>query len=349
MPFSVPQAGSAPPATAAPAPAPAAPPPEEPEPPAAEQPAPVESAPAEEAAAAEEAAPQAEPAEPPRTTPGARPPASETGAQEAAREPGTFDKAPPRGLIIGVAAGLGLLVVIGGVLVVYKLAKRAPPAAAMEALTAAQTDADKDTLASIASAESKVHDALDAAGSRTRFPEATALLARVEIQWADALNDQAAQLAEKGSDDARTEQLQAQAKAKLKSAFDFLSPALEANKESPDLQLAFADYYRAWLPSKMNRYLTNVKSDPRAALIQGMALAQDEEGATKAIPLLKSALATSPQSARIHYRLALAQLAAKDEAAARASANEVLRLSPQHERAKALLEQLGPASTGAPK
>jgi len=353
MPFSVPQAGSAPPAVAAPAPAPAAPPPEEPEPPAAEEPGPVESAPAEEpAATAEEAAPQAAgPAEPTRTTPGVRPPAGEAGVQEAAREPGTFDKAPPRGLIIGVAAGLGLLLVIGGGLVAYrKLAKRPPSAAAMDALTAAQADADKDTLASIASAESKVHDALDAAGSRTLFPEATAQLARVEIQWADALNDQAAQLAEKGSDDARTAQLQAQAKAKLKSAFDFLSPALKANKESPDLQLAFADYYRAQrLRSSMNRYLTNVKSDPRAALIEGMALSQDEEGATKAIPLLKSALATSPQSARIYYRLALAQLAAKDEAAARASANEVLRLSPQHERAKALLEQLGPASTGAPK
>jgi len=68
-------------------------------------------------------------------------------------------------------------------------------------------------------------------------------------------------------------------KAKLKSAFDRLAPALKASKDSPDLQLALADYYRAQrLPSSMNRYLANVKDDPRAALILGMAAAQEEMG-----------------------------------------------------------------------
>jgi len=285
--------------------------------------------------------------------PGAEPPeeAAEGEADEAAPEPGTFDKAPPRGLLIGVAAGLALLLVIGGVLVAYrKLALRPPPPAAVEALATAQADADKDTLASLASAESKARDAVDVAGPRARFPEATAALARVEIQWADAFNDQAAQLAERSADDARAAQLQAQAKAKLKSAYDRLAPALKANKDSPDLQLAFADYYRAQrLPSSMNRYLANVKDDPRAALILGMAATQEEEGAPKAIPLLKAALATSPRSARVNYRLAVAHLAAKDESAARADLQETLRLSPQHERAKALLEQIGPASTAGQK
>jgi len=341
LPFSVPRAASAPVATPAAAPqAPAA----------LEEPGPTEPENSEETAAAAEAGPEA--AVPTAAqAPSTRPPESDAGAEEAAPEPGTFDKAPPRGLIIGVAVGLALLIAIGGGLVGYrKLARRPPAAAAVEALTSAQADAEKDTLASIASAESKARDAVEAAGARARFPEATALLARIEIQWADALSDQAAQLAEKGSDDARLAQLQIQAKGKLKSAFDLLSPALKANRNSPDLQLAFADYYRAQrLPSSMNRYLTNVKDDPRAALIQGMAQAQDEEGATKAIPMLKAALATSPQSARIQYRIAAAQLAAKDETSARASLNEALRLSPQHERAKALLEQLGPASTAAPK
>jgi len=295
----------------------------------------------------------AESAAPAEALPGAEPPeqAGEGEADEAAPEPGTFDKAPPRGLLIGVAAGLALLLVIGGGLVAYrKLARRPPPPAAVEALATAQADADKDTLASIASAESKARDAVEVAGPRARFPEATAALARVEIQWADAFNDQAAQLAERSADDTRAAQLQAQAKAKLKSAFDRLAPALKANKDSPDLQLAFADYYRAQrLPSSMNRYLANLKDDPRAALILGMAAAQEEEGAQKAIPLLKAALATSPRSARVNYRLAVAHLAAKDEAAARADLQETLRLSPQHERAKALLEQIGPASTAGQK
>ena len=302
------------------------------------------------------AGPEAEVAEsgaPAEAPPEAEPPeqAGEGEADEAAPEPGTFDKAPPRGLLIGVGAGLALLLVIGGGLVAYrKLARRPPPPAAVEALATAQADADKDTLASIASAESKAREAVEVAGPRARFPEATAALARVEIQWADAFNDQAAQLAERSADDARAAQLQAQAKAKLKSAFDRLAPALKANKDSPDLQLAFADYYRAQrLPSSMNRYLATLKDDPRAALILGMAAAQEEEGAQKAIPLLKAALATSPRSARVNYRLAVAHLAAKDEAAARADLQETLRLSPQHERAKALLEKIGPASTAGQK
>jgi predicted Zn finger-like uncharacterized protein len=283
-------------------------------------------------AAAEEAPPPAE--------------GHEVADEELSPEPGTFDRAPPRGLIIGVAAGLALLLVIGAGLVAYrKLAPRAPPPAAIETLASAEADAEKDSLGSIASAETKARDALEVAGSRVRFPQATAALARIEIQWADALNDQASRIAEKNADDPRIAQLQTQAKAKVKSAFDLLSPALKANADSQDLQLAFADYYRAKrLPSSMNRYLKDVKDESRAALIQGLALAQEDDGAEKAVPRLKAALAANPQSARIHYRLAAAHLALKDEASARAELKETLRLSPQHERAQALLEQLGDAA-----
>jgi len=266
-------------------------------------------------------------------------------AEEPAREPGTFDRAPPRALLVGVAAGLVLLLAVGGGLVAYrKLGRRAPPAAAVETLSAAQADAEKDSLASIASAETKARDALDVAGPRARFPEATAALARIEIQWADALTDQASRIAEKNADDPRAGQLQSQAKAKVKAAFELLSPAAKANAGSPDLQLAFADYYRAKrLPSSMNRYLKDVKDEPRAALIEGLALLQEDDGAEKALPKLKAAAAASPQSARIHYRLAIAHLALKGEGSARAELKETLRLSPQHERAQALLEQLGAA------
>jgi tetratricopeptide repeat protein len=264
-------------------------------------------------------------------------------ADEPAREPGTFDRAPPRALLVGVAAGLVLLLAVGGGLVAYrKLGRRAPPAAAVETLSAAQADAEKDSLASIASAETKARDALDVAGPRARFPEATAALARVEIQWADALTDQASRIAEKDADDPRAAQLQSEAKAKVKAAFDLLSPAAKANAGSTDLQLAFADYYRAKrLPSSMGRYLKDLKDEPRAALIEGLAFLQEDDGAEKALPKLKTALAASPQSARIHYRLAVAHLALKNEGSARAELKETLRLSPQHERAQALLEQLG--------
>ena len=324
-----------------------------PNPPPAPAPEPVAEpvAPVEERAAESEAPPEPAPSEAPPEPPQAAAEQNAAEPEQPAREPGTFDKAPPRGLIIGVAAGLVLLLLIGAGLVAYRKLSRPPPAAAaVEALAAAQADADKDSLASIASAESKARDAVEVAGPRARFPQATALLARVQIQWADALEDQASQLADKGGDEGRVAQLQAQAKAKLKSAFELLSPALKASKDSPDLQLAVADYYRAQrLPSSMNRYLAGVKDDPRASLIQGMAAAQDEEGAARAVPLLKAALSTSPQSARIQYRLALAYLAGKDEASARAALNEALRLSPQHERARATLAQLGPPGTAGQK
>jgi tetratricopeptide (TPR) repeat protein len=245
---------------------------------------------------------------------------------------------------------VALLLVGSGLVAWRKLGKRPPPAVAVEALASAQADADKDTLASIASAEGKARDAIEVAGPRARFPQATATLARIQIQWADALADEAAQIGDKNAGDPRVPQLQTQAKARLKSAFDLLSPALKVNKESPDLQLAFADYYRAQrLTSSMNRYLANVKDDPRAALIQGMASSHEEEGAQKAIAKLQVAVAATPQSARARYRLALAYLTSKDEAGARAELKETLRLSPQHERARALAEQLGPASTAGQK
>ena len=266
--------------------------------------------------------------------------------EEPAREPGTFDRAPPRALLIGVAAGLVLLLAAGGGLIAYrKLGRRAPPAAAVETLSVAQADAEKDSLASIASAEAKARDALEVAGPRARFPEAIAALALIEIQWADALTDQATRIADRNADDPRAAQLQSQAKAKVKAAFDLLSPAAKTNAGSPDIQLGFADYYRAKrLPSSMSRYLKDVKDDPRAMLIEGLALLQEDDGAEKALPKLKAALVASPRSARIHYRIALAHLALKDEASARAEMKETLRLSPQHERAQALLEQLGGAA-----
>src|SRR5438552_11999711 len=175
----------------------------------------------------------------------AAPPAEqhEIADEEASPEPGTFDRAPPRGLIIGVAAGLALLLVVGAGLVAYRrLAPRAPPPAATETLASAEADAEKDSLAWIASAETKARDALEVAGLRVRFPQATATLARIEIQWADALNDQASRIGEKNAEDPRVAQLQTQAKARVKSAFDLLSPAVKANADSHDLQLALADY-----------------------------------------------------------------------------------------------------------
>lgn len=274
------------------------------------------------------------------------------GAEDLAPRPGAFDRAPPRGLLIGVAAGLLLLLIAGGGLVAWKKTARRPPSvAAVETLSSAQSDADKDTLPSIAAAETKVRDALEVAGARARFPEAAATLARIEVQWADALNDQAAAIGAKDPNDPRVGTLQAQAREKLKAAFDALSPAIKADSKSPDLQLALADYHRAQRSNpKMNKALrdSGMRDDPRAAAIQGMAAAQEEDGAERAIPKLKAAVAGAPQSARLRYRLAQAYAATKDDASARGELQQALKISPQHERARLLLEQLAPqAPTGS--
>ncbi len=210
-------------------------------------------------------------------------------------------------------------------------------------LASADAEARSDTLASIASAEAKARDSLAIAGPRARFPEGVAALARIEIQWADALADQAARVADRNPDDPAVAQLEGEGRRKAKTAFELLAPAARSDKRSPELQLAFADYYRVQRsPTNMNRWLKPFRDDARAALIEGMALLEQPDGAEKAIPRLKAALAADPQSARIHFRLAEAYAAIPDEAGARAELSETLRLSPQHERAQFLLERLGP-------
>src|SRR5438552_2779327 len=132
----MPAPAARPPAAAAkPAAAPALPPDPEPTP-EPEARAPEEAAP--EAAAAETAAPE-EPAreEPPEAEEPAHSGVEAEGAEEPAA--GAFDKAPPKGLLIGVGAGLAALLIAGAALVaVKKLGKHPPPPAAVETLTSAQ-------------------------------------------------------------------------------------------------------------------------------------------------------------------------------------------------------------------
>ena len=278
----------------------------------------------------------------------------DTEAPEASPSAGRFDKAPPKGLLIGVGAGLlVLLIALAGVVAWKKMSSRPPPPAAFDSMNAALADADKDTLASLGSAEGKAREALDEAGPKAKFPEGVAMFARIEVQLADAFNDQAQRLSDlsaketddkkKADEDAKAAQLVEQAKAKLKTAFDTLAPALKADRNSVDLQLAFADYYRAQRSgSNMGKFLkaaqANKADDPRISFIQGAFAAQADEGFEAAVPKLKEAIAATPQSARAHYRLALVYLAMKDETSASAELKTTLQISPQHERAKAALD-----------
>jgi len=278
------------------------------------------------------------------------------GAEDAPAAPGRFDKAPPKGLLIGVGAGLALVLLVGGGLVLKRrIGQHPPPQAALDSMVAAQAEADKDSLASISSAEAKAKEALDQAGPKAKFSEGVATFAGIEIQFADALTDESKQFGDqsaketdekkKADEDAKSADLSKQADAKLKIAFDALAPALKADRNSPDLQLAFADFYRAKLSSSnMNKFMKAAQANnadaARISFIQGAAAAQEDEGAERAIPKLKEAATANPQSARVHFRLALAYLAMKDEANAAAELKTTLKLSPQHERAKVTLDGL---------
>jgi predicted Zn finger-like uncharacterized protein len=296
----------------------------------------------------------AEAAEPPEAT------GAESSEQPSVRQ------GPPRALVIGVAGALASVLLLAGVVIaVKKLGHRTPPQAAVEALADARAAAEKDTLASLAEAEALANAALGAA-PRANFPQAHAQLAEVEIAWADALDDQAWYWGERanralmqGDDktkaeaEAKAAALQDAAKARLKTAFEAAAAGNKMDPKSPEVALALADYYRAARSRlNLNRELkraTLLKGDAaRIAFVQGAELLAQDEGAPRAVEKLKAALAGSPQSARIRFRIAMALFAMHDEAAARKELLETLRLSPQHERARLAMELLAPSSAPAP-
>jgi predicted Zn finger-like uncharacterized protein len=303
-------------------------------------------APAEEAAAATEGPDSAEFAEAVESEP----------AEEAPSAHG-----PPRALVIGVAAALALVVLLAGVVLGVKLlGHRAPPQVAIDTLADARAAAEKDTLVSLAEAEGLANAALQAA-PKAHFPQAHAHLAEVEVAWADALNDQAWYWGEranralaqgddkaKGEAEAKAAALQDAAKARLKTAFESAAAGNKMDPKSADVALALADYYRAArsrvnLSRELKRAALLKADDARIAFVQGAELLAQDEGAPRALDKLRTALAGSPQSARIRFRIALAQLAMRQDGEAKKELLETLRLSPQHERAKLAMELLAPA------
>jgi len=204
---------------------------------------------------------------------------------------------------------------------IRKLPRRPPPPAEVEALATAQSTRTRTRWPRSPSAESKARTRSKWAGPRVRFRRRSAR-SPASSPVADAFNEQAAQLADRSADDTPPAQLQAQAKAKLKSAFDRLAPALEGEQGSRRICNSRCGLLRAQrLPSSMNRYLANVKDDPRAALILGMAAAQEEDGDRRQFHCLKAALATSRgREGELPARGRAPR--AKDEAAARADLQE---------------------------
>src|SRR5216683_8272733 len=262
--------GNAPPAIArTPAAQVPTPPPQTPPPPIrAEELAPAADAPAAGEAGAETASEPSQEDAGAQVSGGAAPEETEAAGQPEPAEQAPAWHGPPRALVIGVAAALGLVLVLGGVvLAVKKLGHRAPPQAAMDALADGHAAAEKDTLASLADAEAQTNAALQAA-PKAHFPQAWAQLAEVQIAWSDALNDQAWYWSEQASralasgDDkkkadaeAKAAALQDAAKARLKTAFEAAAAGNKMDPKSPEVAVALADYYRPVVVRQRHRHL----------------------------------------------------------------------------------------------
>src|SRR5713101_1043845 len=294
--------GNAAPAIARPPAAPVlTPPPQTPPPPVrAEELAPAADAPVADEAGAETASEPSQEDAGAQVSGGAAPEETEAAGQPEPAEQAPAWHGPPRALVIGVAAALGLVLVLGGVVLAVKtLGHRAPPQAAMDALANGHAGAEK----------------------------------------------------EKADAEAKAAALQDAAKARLKTAFEAAAAGNKMDPKSPEVAVALADYYRA-ARSRVNqnrelKRAARLKADEaRIAFVQGAELLAQDEGGPRALEKLKTALAGSPRSARIRFRMAVAYLSMRQDAEARKELLATLDLSPQHERARMAMELLAP--TGAP-
>jgi hypothetical protein len=285
--------------------------------------------------------------------------AQHAAASEAApaAEPAAAD-GPPRALLVGVAAAIALVVVAGGIAFIAKTwLHRAPPAAAVEALSEARDFAAKDTMTSLVQAESRARAAAELAPKG--YAAALAQLAIIRVAQVDAFYDEsllAGERARSEMDDRKralaevlASDLQERGKARLKLAFEAAAAANRLDAKSAEVALALADYYRASrshtnLARELKRAETLGAPPARLAFVQGAdLLADDNPGA--AVDKLKVAASASPQGARERFRLAMALVSAQKQSEAFRELQEILRLSPEHERAKAMMEAL---AAGAP-
>jgi predicted Zn finger-like uncharacterized protein len=287
------------------------------------------------------------------------PPAdAEAPAEEAEAPPeeeGALSKGPSKKLLLGLGAAAALIfVVLGGLVVVKKMGPKPPPEEALQALEQGRALLDKDSLATFTTALSTTVAALEAA-PKSPFGEAHAVRAEIEIAWSEALTEQASLLedkAQRADDDkvkseasAASEKAKTDAKAHLKAALEATQAGFKAEPKSPDVAVALLDYYRVNKSDpnfrKQLKKTAELKADEaKVALVEGLKLLGEEDGAEKALPKLKAALAANPKSARVEYRIARAYLAMKNEAEALKALQETLKLSGSHERAQAALNDL---------
>jgi hypothetical protein len=237
---------------------------------------------------------------------------------------------PRRVPMVPIAIAAAVLVLALAAFIAWKrFGKQLPSSAALDQMAQAHATAQKDSPADYSAAEAQALAAL-AMNRRAFFPVGWAELAEIRIGWADLLREANAPTPE--------------VKKQLSGALEAINTGLKQDPQNVDLLIAQADYYRsAGASSSYSRVMKKAQSlaatDPRVAMVQGLAAAGEDDGAEKAAPLLKQAAAAMPENARVRYRYALVLVAAKQDEAAAKELAEVVRLSPGHDRAKRAIEE----------
>jgi predicted Zn-dependent protease len=224
----------------------------------------------------------------------------------------------------------------------------------MAALDQGKALLEKDSLKLFKEALDTTVSALEAAPN-SPFGEAHAVRAEIEIAWSEALTDSSSLLEDKAqrADDekvkaeanAAAEKAKTEAKAHLKAALEATQAGFKADPKSTDVAVALLDYYRVNKADsnfrKQLKKTAELKADEgKVALVEGLKLLGEDEGAEKALPKLKTAQAAYAGSARVQYRIARAYLLLKNEPEALKALQETLKLSGNHERAQAALGDL---------
>jgi predicted Zn finger-like uncharacterized protein len=272
-------------------------------------------------------------------------------------------KAPlPKGVIYGgIGAAAAIVLAVLGLLVANKFRPRPPPPAAMQALTDARAILDKDSISLFQQALDGDQNAI-ALAPKSAFPEAKALAAQIELAWSDALADESALFADKSSResddkkkadlDARSQKADAEAKVHHTNALEAVKGQTPELTKSPDVHLALADYYRQGKSNSFDKEIKKANAlhanESAVTFLEGVKLLGDDDGAEKGLAKLKAALAADPGNARIQYRVAQAQFALKNDAEEKTALEATLKLSPQHERAKMMLDALVPPAPASP-
>jgi tetratricopeptide (TPR) repeat protein len=289
-------------------------------------------------------------ATPPETRPAPRPPVDEDDLDFKPR--GGKGKWIVLFLVALLGAGAGAVYVLRPDLVKKLMGGRVNELAVQQA-TAAKAELKKDSYAGIERARGMFEKA---ASLDPKYAAAKAGLAEAELARAEYLADEAAELQAKlaqaptdakASMQAEVDKHRQEAQQRVDRAFVQAKEALELEPDGVDGLRTMADYYRITkAPDSMKPLLEQAHEkapgDAGVAYVYGASVASDPTLAERAIRYFDEALEASPDLHRARYAMARVFWTQGNKAKAQLHAETVLKAVPDHERSRALLNEINP-------